>query len=108
MHRLIVSVGLIVGLIIFGCHGGDSNEMRVEEMMKKKIEQIMQQHTPEWMATPGVVGVGIGENEGKPCIKIFVVEKSPKLEKMLPDSIEDVRVVVQVTGEFNAHGDSAG
>lgn len=71
-------------------------------MPPTSIQQILAAHTAAWMALPGVVGTAIGESEGRPCIKVFVKEKTPELAAQIPDSVEGHPVVVEQTGEFRA------
>ncbi len=71
-------------------------------MAAPTIEEVLKQHTDEWMSIPGVVGTGIGECEGKPCIRIFVSKKTPELLKKIPSKLEGFVVDVQETGEIRA------
>ena len=54
------------------------------------------------MATPGVVGVGIGEAGGRASIKVFVVDNSSDLTARIPSTLEGYAVVIEVTGGFRA------
>ena len=54
------------------------------------------------MKMPGVVGVGIGEKDGKECIRIYVEKDHPKILRALPESLEEVPVEVVVAGTFRA------
>jgi len=67
---------------------------------KKTIEQVLEEHTDEWMSLPGVVGTGIGESEGKLCIKVFVIEITPELQQQIPSEVEGYPVIIEETGEF--------
>ncbi len=42
------------------------------------------------------------ECSGQPCIKVFVVKKTPDLLKQIPSTLEGHPVEVQETGEFRA------
>ncbi|MGH7545602.1 MAG: hypothetical protein ACREKI_05405 [Gemmatimonadota bacterium] len=48
------------------------------------------------------MGTGIGEREGKPCIRIMVVRKTPELLKKLPAEVDGFPVDVHETGTFRA------
>ncbi|MGH8004570.1 MAG: hypothetical protein ACRECJ_07590, partial [Limisphaerales bacterium] len=63
---------------------------------------VQEEHTPHLMSLPGVVGTAIGESQGKPCIKVYVTQKTAEIEKGVPDSLEGYPVVIEVTGEFKA------
>ncbi len=71
-------------------------------MQKKTIQTVLKEHTDKLMALPGVVGTGLGECSGKPCIKVFVVKKTPDLVKQIPSTLEGYTVAVQETGKFRA------
>jgi len=71
-------------------------------MQRKTIQSVLKEHTDKLMTLPGVVGTGLGECSGKPCIKVFVAKKTPDLVKQIPSSLEGHPVEVQETGEFRA------
>ncbi len=71
-------------------------------MPGKTIEVVLRESTERLMSLPGVVGIGIGECSGQPCIKVFVVKKTPDLLKQIPSTIEGYTVAVQESGEFQA------
>jgi hypothetical protein len=54
------------------------------------------------MSIPRVVGVAEGEYEGKPCIKVFVVERDSELRKQIPSNIEGYPLKVEESGKFHA------
>ena len=66
------------------------------------ILQVLEAHTDAWMAIPGVVGTAIGEVEGRPCIKVFLADETPALAEKFPSELEGYRVVLEVTGPFQA------
>ena len=71
-------------------------------MEKKRIEKVLKHHTDHLMSIEGVVGTGIGEFEGQPCIKVLVVEKTAELVKKIPKDLEGYIVVIEETGEIKA------
>ena len=56
------------------------------------------------MSLLGVAGMGQGECEGQPCIKLFLSKRTPELLERLPASLEGYAVVVEETGDFRALG----
>ncbi|MFH1559848.1 MAG: hypothetical protein ABID84_00315 [Chloroflexota bacterium] len=54
------------------------------------------------MRLPGVVGTALGEWEGEPCIKVYVVEKTPDLLRQIPATLDGYKLKVQETGEIRA------
>ncbi len=71
-------------------------------MAGNSIQAVLQQHAPSLMSLSGVVGTGIGECGGTPCIKVFVVKKTPELVGKIPASLQGFPVSVEETGEFRA------
>ena len=104
LNMILFSIGVMA---LSGSTAGCS-EKRVEdqggqeEMAAPTIEAVLKEHTDEWMSIPGVVGTGIGACEGKPCIRIFVVKKTPELLKKIPSNLEGFVVDVEETGEIRA------
>jgi hypothetical protein len=71
-------------------------------MSGKTIEQVQQEHTPAWMAIPGVVGTAIGECKGKPCILVLTSSNTKQIRRKIPATVEGYPVVVQYSGEIHA------
>ncbi len=71
-------------------------------LMGQSIEAAQQQLTDSVMSLPGVVGTAIGECDGAPCIKVYVVKQSQELASKIPSPFEDCPVVVEATGEIRA------
>lgn len=84
-----------------GCAKKTSEDDRGENTMpSKKLIEVLEQHTDELMAIPGVVGVGQGLCGKKPCIKVFAVKRVPELDKKIPRQLEGYAVSVEETGEI--------
>jgi hypothetical protein len=71
-------------------------------MAARPIQDVLQEHTAEWMAIPGVVGTAVGELEGRPCIKVLVARMTEPLAARFPTQVAGHPVVVEETGEFRA------
>ncbi len=71
-------------------------------MQGKPIELVLDEHSSILMELPGVVGVGQGEHNGEPCIKIFAAKKAPELLEQIPTFLGGYRVIIEETGEFRA------
>jgi hypothetical protein len=67
----------------------------------RKVLAVKEKHESRWMATPGVVGVAIGENKGKPCITILISGPTPQTDA-LPASVDGVPVIVEISGPMQA------
>lgn len=73
-----------------------------EEMSAKSIEQVLEEHTDQWMAVPGVVGTGIGRCDGEPCIRVFVEKITDEIEREIPSEVEGYTVDIEETGQVRA------
>jgi hypothetical protein len=98
-RRFIVVLSVIFFL---GGIGGCSPMDKYQQKLSKKIQQVQEEHTREWMAITGVEGTAIGLYEGKPCIKIFSSVKPQKLRGKIPTSVEGYPIVIEETGTFRA------
>ncbi len=107
-HMNLRVIVLLIGLGLFGTTsvmradqtGNDRG--REKEMPGKKIEEVLKEHTPALMSTPGVVGTAQGLCDGQPCIKVFAAEKTRDLEEKIPESLEGYPVMIEETGRFRA------
>ena len=71
-------------------------------MPPKTIQEALEDKTDAWMSLPGVVGTAIGLFQDQPCIKVYVVERTPELTTRIPSTVEGYRVVIEPTGEIRA------
>ena len=71
-------------------------------MPEKPIELVLNEYSAILMELPGIVGIGQGEYNGEPCIKIFTAKKSPEILEQIPELLGGYRVIVEETGEFRA------
>jgi hypothetical protein len=58
------------------------------------------------MSIPGVVGVGQGLCDNNPCIKVYIIKRTPELDKRIPALLEGYEVSIEITGEIRAHPDN--
>ena len=102
----IFDIGTIILVsFLMACGEETLNDREGEKKMSSKtIEEVLREHTDEWMSIAGVVGTAIGEFKGEPCIKIYVVKKNHELKKKIPTSEEGYRILIEETGEFKALG----
>ncbi len=68
------------------------------------IRAVLDEHREELMRLPGVVGVGIGQDEttGEPIIVVLLAEPAPDLERALPHKLDGYLVKPLVVGEIKA------
>lgn len=71
-------------------------------MADATIEDVLKAHTDAWMALPHVVGTGIGEWRGRPCLVVFVSKQTPELKTRIPSSVEGFPVVIEEVGTVRA------
>jgi hypothetical protein len=66
------------------------------------IDMVLDRNTDWLMAITGVSGTGVGECEGRPCIRVYVARDTPELREQLPDELDGYAVVVEEIGEVEA------
>ena len=71
-------------------------------MTKKRIDIVFRENSDYLISIPGVVGTAQGGSDSEPCIKVFVVKKTPELEQKIPQVIEGFKVVLEETGVIRA------
>jgi hypothetical protein len=102
-------LGSLAALAVLGLAGGGTACGKVDDERGKgpvpgpSIDAVVKRHTDRLMALPGVVGTGVGECQKRtPCVKVFVVKKTPELLSRVPTTLEGFPVVVEETGEIRA------
>ena len=70
------------------------------EMPIRTLEEVLEEHTDEWMSIPGVVGTAQGLCDEKPCIRIFVTQLNSELEGKIPKTVQGYKVEIVETGMF--------
>ncbi|MFQ5983227.1 MAG: hypothetical protein ACE5KS_07625 [Woeseiaceae bacterium] len=99
---VVISLVYLLAAAVTYCVQEAEGQQEQGRMQQKKVEIVLKEHTDSLMALSGVVGTAQGECAGKPCIKVFVVKKTPELLKQIPSAIEGYMVEVQETGEIRA------
>lgn len=64
------------------------------------IEEAAQQ-AAKWLSISGVLGVGVGEARGQPCIVVFVSSPTT-IPAAIPARFHGFPVEIRSTGEFRA------
>ncbi len=71
-------------------------------MPVKPIEAVLEEYTETLMSVPEVIGTSQGVWGGSPCIKVYVILKSPALSRDIPRELEGYPVKIEVTGPICA------
>lgn len=100
-------LGFVFALLICGCADEqatteDSVEPATSDEVVMSINVAQERLTEKFISMPGITGTGIGECDGKPCIKIMIEKETPSLMEEIPSSFEGFPVVVEETGEIRA------
>ena len=70
------------------------------------ITEAMRRHEERILRLPNVTGIGIGEDNGRPVIKVFVSRKLPKQElargQIVPATLEGYPTDVEEIGVVSA------
>ena len=100
----LLSIGLILIVDTMACMNKEVAGPRGGEnaMVAKKIEEVLREHTKELMSLTGVVGTAQGLCDEKPCIKVYVIEKTSELDQKIPRMLKGYPVMIEETGEIRA------
>jgi len=94
---------LIIVLQVTSCTRNDRKDQKGEKIVAgKSIDIVLQEHTDELRAIPGVVGTAQGLCKNKPCIIVFVTRKTAELEKKIPRKLDGHPVELEETGKVRA------
>jgi hypothetical protein len=93
--------GIALMLLNFKCLDSGTEKPEGTQMPQKIIE-VQKKHQKQIMSLPGVVGIGIGAEDGNPVIKVLVKQKTPELQKKIPTELEGFRVMIEEVGEIKA------
>lgn len=75
------------------CHPGGEHVSDIDS-----IDAVLAEHKTRILAVPGVVGVGEGECDGQPCIKVLILEESADLEERIGSMVEGYPVEFVISG----------
>ncbi len=104
--KILNSAVLCVGIIILGSGIISSVNIAASDQEGKKvtktIDEVLKDHTVELMSLPGVIGTAQGLCDDNPCIKVYVIKKTPELDQKIPDNLEGYQVMIEETGEIRA------
>ena len=100
--RILAALGLASLLAPAGCRREAASEKAASSVTSRApIAKVIEAHSAELMSRRGVVGVYEGaRDDGSPCIRVMLREKTPDLEKSLPRELEGWPVEIDVTGEI--------
>ena len=62
---------------------------------------IIERHLDWFFEFEDVAGVAEGEINNQPCIKIYLVQENSRTRLELPDTLEGLPLVIEITGSFN-------
>jgi len=71
-------------------------------MATKTIEEVLNEHTEGLISVSGVLGTAQGLYNNQPCIKVFVMDKTPELDQKIPHTLKGHPVMIEETGMFRA------
>lgn len=98
---------VLSSLLLFGIAGCGDHKESQKPMPARDINAVMNDHTRELMAIPGVTGVAIGQTEDKaPCILVLIENQSGELDRKIPKVLEGYAVRVIVSGKIVPMKDS--
>lgn len=94
-----------VALLCAACFTGEPatrHESEDPPVNETTIEAANEELTSRIIDLAGVTAVGIGECDGRPCLKVFVEELSTDLRDVIPESIDGYCVEIEESGPIEA------
>ncbi|MGH8628992.1 MAG: hypothetical protein ACREYC_28305 [Gammaproteobacteria bacterium] len=81
-----------------------NNVLMVETTSKDQLNilAVKGKYEGELMAIPGVVGVGIGDCNGKECIVVLIQDRTARIDREVPKTLDGYPVHIEVTGPIKA------
>jgi len=64
------------------------------------ITDVLSRHAPGLMAIPGVVGTAQGEENGRPCVVVYVKREDEGIKRSIPHVLEGFPVRIQAVGDI--------
>lgn len=100
---------VVLAVLVAGC-GGTAKPAPKEPMeAQRPIAEVIADHSSEWMALPGVVGVYESRTgTGEPCLKVMVEKATPELRREIPERVEGYPVLLRETGPIAPRGGGDG
>lgn len=96
-------VWVIVALMLITCASENVHPSQDENpMTEKKLAEVLKDRSGELMLLPGVVGAALGRCDDAPCIKVYVVESTPELDRKILDRLTGYPVQIEATGPLQA------
>ena len=73
--------------------------------MVAQAKEVKARHEDDLLKMPGVLGVGIGKQDGEVVIKVFIKKdsRSASAQGAIPANINGLRIGTEVTEEFVAY-----
>jgi len=101
---LLLSFNVVILFIFSISHADEKSDilLKGDQMAARPIVEVLKDHARDLISIPGVVGAGQGLCEGKPCIKVFVIKKTPELSQKIPDTLNGYPVMIEETGPIKA------
>lgn len=85
----------VAALLSSACAQERTPPMTLEEAQEALADRVM--------SLPGVTGIGVGECDGEPCIRVMVARVTQELTAQIPKSYEGFVVAIDETGDIEAH-----
>ena len=82
-----------------------SEPLFLDETLVARVNEVKARHEDDLLKMPGVLGVGIGEQDGEVVIKVFVKKDSQSAiaSGALPHRVDGFKLITEFTEEFIAY-----
>ena len=100
-----VHTGMVEAVVLRGAPAADEAVLGRADPNVRAVMAVQDRHTDALMANPGVVAAGTGLGaDSRPAIIVFISSYEAARGAAIPASIENVPVIVRISGEIKALG----
>lgn len=100
----ILSWCLVGALTVSSARCGQRSEPQTpaSQMSLPGVRDALEERSPRLLALPGVIGAGLGECQGRACIKVLVQKTTPELAESVGSILGEYPFELEETGELRA------
>ena len=100
-QMLFICIMLLFVFDNLSCSENNANpKPYTEKLDSMSIDEVLSQKKEALLALPGVVGTAQSLCEELPCIKVYVIQRTPELINQIGDLLKGHLFQVQVSGKF--------
>lgn len=92
---------MLMAIILVSCAQNPVAQRSEQQVPQKTIAVVLEEVSSSLLSISGVVGAGEGVCGNKACIRVYVLQESPELLRLIPETIDGYPVVIEQTGQIH-------